>query len=50
MLANNICAYVDTSLVGQMKTWFLNNKSIKDYTGQVHSEGDGTSAGTPENP
>jgi len=50
MLANNICAYVDTSLVGQMKTWFLNNKSIKDYTGQVNSVGDGTSAGTPQNP
>ena len=24
MLANNICAYVDTSLVGQMETWNLN--------------------------
>jgi hypothetical protein len=24
MLANNICAYVDTSLVGQMETWHLN--------------------------
>jgi hypothetical protein len=50
MLANNICAYVDTALVGQMKTWFLNNKSIKDYTGQINSVGDGTSAGTPQNP
>jgi hypothetical protein len=50
MLANNICAYVDTSLVGQMKTWFLNNKSIKDYTGQINSVGDGSSAGTPQNP
>jgi hypothetical protein len=50
MLANNICAYVDTSLVGQMKTWFLNNKTIKDYTGQVNSVGDGSSAGTSQNP
>lgn len=24
MLANNICAYVDTSLLGQMDTWYLN--------------------------
>ena len=23
MLANNICAYVDTSLMGQMDQWFL---------------------------
>ena len=37
MLANNICAYVDTSLVGQMETWNLsNNKLIKDYTGVVN--------------
>ena len=50
MLANNICAYVDTSLVGQMKTWFLNNKSIKDYTGQINSVGDGHSAGTQQDP
>ena len=32
MLANNICAYVDTSLVGQMKTWNLSGyKTVKDY-------------------
>lgn len=37
MLANNICAYVDTSLVGKMTTWALNNKQIKDYTGQIHA-------------
>jgi hypothetical protein len=37
MLANNICAYVDTSLVGQLKTWSLSNKNIKDYTGTVNS-------------
>ena len=37
MLANNICAYVDTSLVGKMTTWTLNNKQIKDYTGKVNA-------------
>ena len=32
MLANNICAYVDTSHVGQMKTWNLSGyKTVKDY-------------------
>lgn len=32
MLANNICAYVDTSLIGQMKTWNLSGyKTVKDY-------------------
>ena len=32
MLANNICAYVDTSLVGQMNIWNLScYKSVKDY-------------------
>lgn len=37
MLANNICAYVDTSLVGKMDTWSLNNKNIKNlvYTKQA---------------
>jgi len=36
MMANNICAYVDTSLRGQMKTWKLNNNDIiRDYTGKV---------------
>ena len=37
MLTNDICAYVDTSLMGQMETWFLNNnKLIKDYTGTIN--------------
>ena len=37
MLANDICAYVDTSLMGQMETWHLsNNKLIKDYTGVIN--------------
>lgn len=33
LLANNICAYVDTSLLGKMDTWTLSNPHIKDYTG-----------------
>lgn len=37
LLANNVCAYVDTSLLGKMDTWQLTNKNIKDYTGVVHS-------------
>ena len=37
MLANDICAYVDTSLMGQMETWYLNNNNlIKDYTGTIN--------------
>ena len=35
MMANNICAYVDTSLKGQMKTWKLSNDQIRDYTGKI---------------
>lgn len=35
MLANNICAYVDTSLMGQMSTWTYTTP-IKDYTGQFN--------------
>ena len=37
MLANDICAYVDTSRMGQMETWYLNNNNlIKDYTGTIN--------------
>jgi hypothetical protein len=32
MLANNICAYVDTSLLGQMDTWDLNGITGKVIT------------------
>ena len=32
MLANNICAYKDTSLAGQMDTWFLDGVSGKVLT------------------
>lgn len=39
MLANNICAYVDTALVGQMKTWNLDGVKgkVKNYAGQLSS-------------
>lgn len=37
MLGNNICAYVDTSLMGEMETWHLTDNTIKDYTGKVNS-------------
>jgi hypothetical protein len=32
MLANNICAYVDTSLAGQMSTWYLDGVKGKVIT------------------
>ena len=32
MLANNICAYVDTSLMGKMDTWSLDGVTGKVYT------------------
>lgn len=37
MLSNDICAYVDTSLVGQMKTWNLNGASaVKNVVNVVN--------------
>ena len=33
MMTNDICSYVDTSLLGQMNTWALTNKNI---TNTVH--------------
>ena len=30
MMTNDICCYVDTSLLGEMKTWKLSNKNIKN--------------------
>lgn len=37
MLANNICAYCDTSLVGQMNDWFLNGVTgnVMTYDGRT---------------
>lgn len=34
MLANNICAYVDTSLAGQMQTWYLKD-TVKNVVNTV---------------
>ena len=37
MLANNICAYVDTSLMGQMNTWYLDGvtNNVITYDGRL---------------
>ena len=37
MLANNICAYVDTSLMGQMDQWFLDGVTgnVITYDGRL---------------
>jgi hypothetical protein len=37
MLANNICAYVDTSLMGQMDTWNLDGITgkVATYDGRL---------------
>lgn len=37
MLANNICAYVDTSLMGQMDTWYLDGAASVQNTVTVRS-------------
>jgi hypothetical protein len=37
MLANNICAYVDTALAGKMNDWYLNGVkgSVITYDGRL---------------
>jgi hypothetical protein len=37
MLANNICAYVDTALMGQMDTWHLDGITgkVATYDGRL---------------
>jgi hypothetical protein len=37
MLANNICAYVDTALMGQMDTWHLDGVTgkVATYDGRL---------------
>ena len=37
MLANNICCYCDTELLGDMKTWHLDGVTgkVRDYAGQI---------------
>ena len=59
LLANNICCYADTELMGQMKTWNLNGitGSVYTYDGRLSGQpattsSDSSSSGntTPENP
>lgn len=47
LLSNNICAYVDTSLVGQMKTWnySLNVSNTISVSGNVTTKSDAAAAG-----
>ena len=37
MLANNICAYIDTALMGQMDTWHLDGVTgtVLTYDGRL---------------
>ena len=50
MLTNDICCYVDTSLMGQMETWFLNGVSGNVITYDGRFDGavnqDGSDAGS----
>ena len=52
MLTNDICCYVDTSLMGQMETWFLNGVSGNVITYDGRFDGamnqDGSEAGSEE--
>ena len=52
MLTNDICCYVDTSLMGQMETWFLNGVSGNVITYDGRFDGamnqDGSEAGGEE--
>lgn len=36
MLANNICSYVDTSLMGQMKNWYFMADALKEVKNTVN--------------
>ena len=40
MLANNICAYVDTSLMGQMDTWYTDGVTgnVITYDGRLDGQ------------
>jgi len=50
MLANNICAYVDTSLMGQMDTFFLDGVSGRVITLDGRYDGAVNADGTPADP
>lgn len=47
MMTNDICSYVDTSLLGQMTTWTLSNDAIKNT---VYVENMPTATETPADP
>lgn len=47
MMTNDICSYVDTSLLGQMTTWTLSNDAIKNT---VYVENMPAASETPDTP
>lgn len=50
LLANNICCYADTELMGQMKTWNLNgiNGNVYTYDGRLSGQPAATAEGGAE--
>lgn len=47
LLANNICCYCDTELLGDMKTWHLDGVTgkVRDYAGQITGTHDDVNGG-----
>ena len=52
MLANNICAYVDTSLMGKMDTWYTDGVTgnVITYDGRLDGQVASADAGVEEEP
>ena len=52
MLANNICAYVDTSLMGKMDTWYTDGVTgnVITYDGRLDGQVASADAGAEEEP
>ena len=52
MLANNICCYCDTELLGDMKTWHLDGVTgkVRDYAGQITGSHDTIDGGNEDKP
>ena len=52
MLANNICCYCDTELLGDMKTWHLDGVTgkVRDYAGQITGTHDTIDGGNEDKP
>ena len=52
MLANNICCYCDTELIGDMKTWHLDGVTgkVRDYAGQITGSHDTIDGGNEDKP